>query len=388
MRCQLKVALVILTALICPAVAFATVSVSISPSTVQVQPGGQAQFNAVVSGTNSVVVWSLTGVNCSGVACGQISSTGLYLAPTTAPSPNVVTVTATVLSDLSVTASAAAIVGSSSDVKVTVSPTAATVLVGQQQQFVSFVSGTTITGVNWQSLWRILRRIRVWHDFCGWRLYCARHPADSGAGYGHSNFDCRSVEVGLQRSDGGVAGGYQHLSDIRHVEYWDAEAVHDDGSKYHEHRCDLERFRQRLQRGKLRNDHEYRSLYRTIISAKSSPGLCGGNVGGRSDQDKHSDGYDHSASSGFDCAYDRPGTHRRPSAVYGNSHEYDEHDRKLERRRQRVQWIQLRNCHLRRALYCSRYCSLPRSGLCDGDLGCGSHQIQHCFGDNKPARRQ
>jgi len=149
MRCQLKVALVILTALICPAVSFATVSVSISPSTVQVQPGGQAQFNAVVSGTNSVVVWSLTGVNCSGVACGQISSTGLYLAPTTAPNPNVVTVTATVLSDLSVAASAAAIVGSSSDVKVTASPTAATVLVGQQQQFVSFVSGTTITGVTW-----------------------------------------------------------------------------------------------------------------------------------------------------------------------------------------------------------------------------------------------
>ena len=149
MRCQLKVALVILTALICPAVSFATVSVSISPSTVQVQPGGQAQFNAVVSGTNSVVVWSLTGVNCSGVACGQISSTGLYLAPTTAPNPNVVTVTATVLSDLSVAASAAAIVGTSSDVKVTASPTAATVLVGQQQQFVSFVSGTTITGVTW-----------------------------------------------------------------------------------------------------------------------------------------------------------------------------------------------------------------------------------------------
>lgn len=226
----------------------------------------------------------------------------------------------------------------------------------------------------------------MWHNFCGWRLYCARHPAESGAGYDHGNFDCRSVEVGLQRSDGGVAGGYQHLSGIRHVEYWDAEAVHDDGSKYHEHRCDLERFRQRLQRGKLRNDHKYRSLYRTIISAKSSPGLCGGDVGGRSDQDKHSDGYDHSASGGFDCAYHRPGTHRRPSAVYGNSQEYDEHDRKLERCRQRVQWIQLRNCHLRRALYCSRYCSLPRSGLCDGHLGCGSHQIKYCLGDNKPAR--
>ena len=66
---------------------------------------------------------------------------GAISGATTAPNPNVVTVTATVLSDLSVTASAAAIIGSSSDVKVTVSPTAATVLVGQQQQFVSSLAG-------------------------------------------------------------------------------------------------------------------------------------------------------------------------------------------------------------------------------------------------------
>jgi len=150
MRCQLKVALVIVVALLCPAAAFANVSVSISPSTVQVQPGGQAQFNAVVSGTtNSVVIWSLTGVNCSGIACGQITSTGLYLAPATPPSPNVVTVTATALADLSATANAAAIVGSASDVKVSVSPATASVLVGQQEKFVAFVSGTTITGVTW-----------------------------------------------------------------------------------------------------------------------------------------------------------------------------------------------------------------------------------------------
>ncbi|MBV8673798.1 MAG: hypothetical protein JOZ33_10220, partial [Acidobacteriaceae bacterium] len=140
----------VFAALIFPAIAFATVSVSISPTTVHVQPGGQAQFNAVVSGTtNSVVIWSLSGVNCSGIACGQITNTGLYLAPATAPSPDVVTVTATSLFDLSASASAAVIVGSSSDVKVTVSPSTATVLVGQQQTFVSFVSGTTITGVKW-----------------------------------------------------------------------------------------------------------------------------------------------------------------------------------------------------------------------------------------------
>ena len=150
MKRIVKTLWVLLTALICPAVVLASVSVSVSPTTAQVQPGGQVQFAAVVNGSsNSVVIWSLTGVNCSGIACGQITNTGLYLAPAIAPVPNVVTVTATSLADLSASASAAVIVGSSSDVSVSVSPATATVLVGQQQRFVAFVAGTTITGVTW-----------------------------------------------------------------------------------------------------------------------------------------------------------------------------------------------------------------------------------------------
>ncbi|MBV8281306.1 MAG: hypothetical protein JO347_04495, partial [Candidatus Eremiobacteraeota bacterium] len=151
MKSALKFVWAILIALVFPAVASASVSVSLSPTTVQVQPGGQTQFTAVVSGTsNSVVLWSLAGINCSGITCGQITSTGLYLAPATAPNPNVVTVTATSLADLSASASAAVIVGSSSDITVTVSPATATVLVGRQQKFVAYVTGTTITSVNWQ----------------------------------------------------------------------------------------------------------------------------------------------------------------------------------------------------------------------------------------------
>jgi hypothetical protein len=150
MKSILKTACVLLAALLCPAVALASVSVSVSPSTVQVQPGGQTQFAAVVNGSsNSVVIWSLAGINCSGITCGQITNGGLYLAPPIAPSPNVVTVTATSLADLSVSASAAVIVGSSSDITVSVSPASTTVLVGQQQKFVAFVTGTTITGVTW-----------------------------------------------------------------------------------------------------------------------------------------------------------------------------------------------------------------------------------------------
>jgi Fe-S cluster assembly iron-binding protein IscA len=151
MRDILKVACAILLAWVCPALALASASVSVSPTTVQVLPGGQAQFAATVSGgSSSVVIWSLTGTNCSGIACGQITNGGLYLAPAVAPKPNVVTVTATSLADLSASASAAVIVGTSSDVKVTVSPASPSILTGQQQKFVAFVSGTTITGVTWR----------------------------------------------------------------------------------------------------------------------------------------------------------------------------------------------------------------------------------------------
>src|ERR1700751_566332 len=150
MRRRFKFTLFILTTLICRTVVLASISVSISPVTVHVQPGGQTQFNAVVSGTtNSVVIWSLSEVNCSGITCGQITSGGLYLAPATPPSPDVVTVTATALADLSAAANAAVIVGASSDLKVTVSPAPATLLVGQQQRFVALVTGTTIRGVQW-----------------------------------------------------------------------------------------------------------------------------------------------------------------------------------------------------------------------------------------------
>jgi Fe-S cluster assembly iron-binding protein IscA len=150
MKSILKTAWLFLTAFVCSATALASVSVSISPTTVKVQPGGQTQFSAVVNGSpNSVVIWSLAGINCTGIACGQITDNGLYTAPSVAPNSNVVTVTATSLAELSASASAAVIIGSSSDITVTVSPMQAKVLVGQQQIFAAYVSGTTITNVTW-----------------------------------------------------------------------------------------------------------------------------------------------------------------------------------------------------------------------------------------------
>jgi hypothetical protein len=81
-----------------------TVVVSISPAYAFVAPSGgvastQQFFTTVTGAANTNVTWSVqsgvAGQGCSGAACGSINSAGLYTAPTAAPSPNAVTVTAT-----------------------------------------------------------------------------------------------------------------------------------------------------------------------------------------------------------------------------------------------------------------------------------------------------
>src|SRR5580700_3668476 len=130
--------------------AFAQVSVSLSPSPGEVVPGGQLQFLATVSGTtNNVVIWNLSGPGCTGIACGQITGQGVYLAPTTAPTPPIVTVTATSLQDLTKSASASVYVGTALNAAVSVSPASAGVVVGHQQGFVAVVTGASDTTVTW-----------------------------------------------------------------------------------------------------------------------------------------------------------------------------------------------------------------------------------------------
>lgn len=93
-----------------------TVAVTISPNYAFVAPstGGPSteQFFASVTGsTNRSVNWTLQsgviGQGCSGAACGSISSTGLYTAPTSAPSPNAISLIATSQADPTKIATAA-----------------------------------------------------------------------------------------------------------------------------------------------------------------------------------------------------------------------------------------------------------------------------------------
>src|SRR5436305_267472 len=73
----------------------APVSVALSgPSTVIL--GGQSQYAATVTGSSdNSVTWSVNGVAGGDATVGSITSTGLYLAPVSAPQSTKVTITAT-----------------------------------------------------------------------------------------------------------------------------------------------------------------------------------------------------------------------------------------------------------------------------------------------------
>ena len=76
------------------------ISVTVSPATAMVAITGKKQFTADVEATsNTAVTWSVSGAGCSGSACGTISGTGHFVAPSAVPSPSTVTVKATSVAD-------------------------------------------------------------------------------------------------------------------------------------------------------------------------------------------------------------------------------------------------------------------------------------------------
>ncbi len=124
------------------------IGVSVSPTSATLMVGNTQRFTATVTGTgNTAVNWSLAGAGCSGSTCGAITSSGLYVAPASVPSPAQVIVTATSLQDT--TKSAAATVTVAPPVAVIVQPQLAKVVIGTQQQFLAHVTGTTNTSVAW-----------------------------------------------------------------------------------------------------------------------------------------------------------------------------------------------------------------------------------------------
>src|SRR5882762_6093338 len=73
----------------------APIDVSVAPAAASVQAGGTQTFTATVTNTtNKAVTWRVNGMTGGNTSVGTISTTGVYTAPATVPSPAIVTVTA------------------------------------------------------------------------------------------------------------------------------------------------------------------------------------------------------------------------------------------------------------------------------------------------------
>src|ERR1035437_6911916 len=119
-----------------------TVSVSVSPSSVNLLAGGSQQFSTTVLGSaNTNVTWSLSS------PIGTISAAGLYAAPATLSSQQTVTVKTTSVADP--TKSASATLTLSPPVTISLTPLSATLAATQTQQYTATVGATSNSAVTW-----------------------------------------------------------------------------------------------------------------------------------------------------------------------------------------------------------------------------------------------
>src|SRR5262249_39157158 len=82
--------------------------IAVSPATPQVRAGGTQQFTAQVSNASGTVTWAVNGTAGGSPTLGTIDANGLYIAPATLPSPNTVTISASLAGNVSLTASTVA----------------------------------------------------------------------------------------------------------------------------------------------------------------------------------------------------------------------------------------------------------------------------------------
>jgi len=121
------------------------VTVSLTPSSVSLQPSQNQTVTAAVSGTsNTAVTWSFS------PALGSLASgmtTAVYVAPGTAPTTQSVTITATSMADSSTTATA--VITLLQATTTSLSPSTVSLAPSGTQQFTPTVLGTTNTAVTW-----------------------------------------------------------------------------------------------------------------------------------------------------------------------------------------------------------------------------------------------
>ena len=128
-----------------------SVAVSVSPATASVMIGNNQPFTAnVQNSTNQAVTWSVNGVTGGSATAGWIDMMGMYMAPSTVPSPATVAVTATSAAEPTASGSASVTITGPVVVTVKVTPATATVRIRRTQQFSASVQGTANQSVAWK----------------------------------------------------------------------------------------------------------------------------------------------------------------------------------------------------------------------------------------------
>src|SRR5205823_3840866 len=123
----------------------AAISISITPTTATIRPGGSTQLTASVTGTsNSAVKWSI-----SPTWAGSITGAGMYSAPATVASLQPVTITATSVADNITQSTATVILATPVQVSLYIAPTMVTMAPGATTTFTATVQGTSNTAVVW-----------------------------------------------------------------------------------------------------------------------------------------------------------------------------------------------------------------------------------------------
>jgi Abnormal spindle-like microcephaly-assoc'd, ASPM-SPD-2-Hydin len=128
----------------------ALVAITVNPNNTTLAVGSPQQFTANVTGTSkTAVAWTVSGAGCIGVACGRISINGLYVPPSSVPSPAKVTVKATSVADPTKSASANVAILGAVAVLLSITPTSASVPTAGKQLITASVTGTSNTAVTW-----------------------------------------------------------------------------------------------------------------------------------------------------------------------------------------------------------------------------------------------
>ena len=108
--------------------------ISVSPASASVVEGTSLQFNATVQNGPQAVIWLVNNINGGNSTFGTVSSSGFYIAPVRIPNPSMVTITALLATNSSISGSTSITIVPRA-VSVSISPSTANLATSQTLQF-------------------------------------------------------------------------------------------------------------------------------------------------------------------------------------------------------------------------------------------------------------